>query len=84
MTGEEWIVVTTLQGSFEEDQVIAFLKANGIPARGRGEALRHTHSMTMDGLGKVEILVPSEVACEAEDLLEKVESGALRIGDEAD
>ena len=82
MPEEQWIVVTTLQGSFEEDQILAYLEANGIPARSRGEALRRTHSMTMDGLGRVEILVPSDVADDARDLLEKAESGALRLGDE--
>jgi hypothetical protein len=82
MTTDQWRVVTTLQGSIEENQLMAFLEANGIPARSTGEALRHTHSMTMDGLGRVEILVPPDLVDEARDLLQKVESGALRLDDE--
>jgi hypothetical protein len=38
--------------------------------------------MTMDGLGRVEILVPPDLVDEARDLLQQVESGALRLGDE--
>lgn len=79
MSSEQWCVLTTLQGRFEEDQLCSFLRANEIAVSSRGETLRHTHAMVMDGLGRVEILVPPEQLERAQDLLEKVESGALRL-----
>lgn len=84
MSSEQWSLLTTIQGSFEEDQLCAFLKANGISVSTRGEALRHTHAMVMDGLGRVEVLVPPDQLEKARDLLEKVESGALRLEDSGD
>jgi len=79
MSSEQWCLLTTLQGSFEEDQLCSYLRANGISTSTRGETLRRTHAMVMDGLGRVEILVPPEQLEVARDLLEKVESGALRL-----
>ena len=61
----EWIVVHTAQGEFDETQVRSFLSAHDIPTMTRGEALRKTHSLTLDGLGEVEILVAPEHADEA-------------------
>lgn len=81
MSSEEWSLLTRLQGRFEEDQLCAFLRANGIPVSTRGETLRHTHAMVMDGLGRVDVLVPPEQLEKARDLLSKVRSGALRLED---
>ena len=80
MTGE-YVVVSTVQGQFDEGQVRAFLEANGVPTQARGEALRKTHGLTMDGLGAVEILVPREQADDARDLLARAERGEMRIDD---
>ena len=38
-------------GEMHAQQVRAFLEAAGIPTAVRGEALRHTHGLTIDGLG---------------------------------
>jgi len=83
MSLDNWAMLCELQGGFEEDQLRAFLRANGIQVKSRGEALRHTHAMVMDGLGRVEILVPEEQLEEARDLLKKVESGTFRLEDGA-
>lgn len=81
--GVEWITLQTVQGEVEEQQVRAFLEANGIPTTVRGEALRKTHAFVLDGLGAVEILVPPEHAAAARELLAKVDSGELELADES-
>ena len=78
----EWIVVTTAQGEFEETQVRSFLDAHEIPTSTRGEALRKTHGLTLDGLGLVEILVAPEHADEARRLLDGVERGEFTLSDD--
>ena len=75
----EWIVVHTAQGEFEETQVRSFLAAHDIPTMTRGEALRKTHSLTLDGLGQVEILVAPEHEREARRLLDEVERGDFTL-----
>jgi hypothetical protein len=76
------VVVYTAQGEVEETQVRSFLAAHEIPSSTRGEALRKTHGLTLDGLGQVEILVAPEHADRARRLLAEVERGAFTI-DEA-
>ena len=75
----EPIVVTTVQGEFEEQALRTFLEAHGIPSVVRGEALRKTHAFILDGLGAVEIMVAPEHEIEARDLIEKVEAGELEL-----
>ena len=58
----DWVVLTVAQGQFEENQLRAFLDAHGIPTQVKGEALRNTHGLTVDGLGAVEILVRGQDA----------------------
>ena len=76
---EQFIAVSTVQGQFAEEQIRAFLEANGIPTEVRGETLRTTYGISVDGIGRVEILVPGDRADEARDLLEQVESGAFGL-----
>lgn len=76
-----YVVVSTVQGQFAEEQVRAFLEAQGIPTEVRGETLRATHGLSIDGLGAVEILVPREQEEEARALLAAAESGELRLPD---
>jgi len=79
---DEPVVVFTAQGELEESQVRSFLAAHDIPTTARGEALRHTHGLTLDGLGAVEIMVAPEHEAEARRLLDQAERGELTI-DEA-
>ena len=79
MVEHEWTAVFTAQGEIEETQVRSFLAAHGIPTATRGEALRKTHGLTLDGLGQVEILVAPEHADEAFRLLGKVHRGEFTI-----
>ena len=78
------ITVFVAQGEIEEDQVRSFLLAHDIPTSARGEALRHTHSLHIDGLGQVEIQVAEADASKAKELLDQVESGAFTLGSDED
>jgi len=78
----EPVIVATVQGEFEEQQLRTFLDANGIPTVVRGEALRKTHAFVLDGLGAVEIMVAPEHEAAARDLIAKVESGELELAAE--
>jgi len=78
----EPVVVATVQGEIEEQQLRAFLEANDIPTVVRGEALRKTHAFVLDGLGAVEIMVAPEHAAAARDLIAKVEAGELELAGE--
>jgi len=77
-----YVVVSTVQGQFAEGQMRAFLEANGIPTQVRGETLRTTHGISVDGLGSVEILVPRDRADDARELLAQADRGELTLTDE--
>jgi hypothetical protein len=72
--------VHTVEGEFEAQQVKAFLEAHGIPCTFKGESLRKTHGLTLDGLGYVEIHVPLELVSQARELIAEVEAGRMTIG----
>ncbi|HEX5108468.1 MAG TPA: DUF2007 domain-containing protein [Vicinamibacterales bacterium] len=76
--------VFVASGDAHAQQVRAFLEAAGIATLERGEALRKTHGLTVDGLGAVEILVSEEDADQARELLASAEAGAFRLDDETD
>jgi hypothetical protein len=79
MNETDLVTVFIAQGEIEEDQVRSFLLAHDIPTSARGEALRHTHSFQIDGLGQVEIQVAEADACKAKELLEQVEKGSFTL-----
>ena len=74
--------VFVASGETHAQQVRAFLEAQGINTAERGESLRNTHGLTIDGLGAVEIYVASEDLARARELLESVDAGNFRIGDD--
>ena len=76
--------VFVANGEVHAQQVLAFLEAAGIPTTVRGESLRHTHGLTIDGLGAVEIFVAEADVEKARALLDSAEAGEFRIVDEAD
>lgn len=69
-------------GEMQAQQIRAFLEGSGIAAVVRGETLRNTHGLTVDGLGAVEILVPATEVEHARELLDSAEAGAFRLGDD--
>lgn len=76
--------VFTANGEIQAQQVRAFLEAAGISSELRGESLRKTHGLTLDGLGMVEIVVSSIDADRARALLASAEAGELRLDDDAE
>ena len=70
-------------GEIQAQQVRAFLEAAGITSEFRGESLRNTHGLTLDGLGRVEILVADADEERARDLLASAEDGRFRLEDDA-
>ena len=75
--------VFVTSGEIQAQQVRAFLEASGISAEFRGESLRNTHGLTLDGLGRVEILVASVDEDRARALLASAEDGRFRLEDDA-
>jgi hypothetical protein len=82
MAADDGVVIFVAQGEPEEQQVRSFLAAHGITTWVRGEALRKTHSLTLDGLGEVEILVSAAAAADARRLLAEVERGEFMLGED--
>ena len=74
--------VFVASGIMHAQQVRTFLAAAGIATIERGESLRNTHALTIDGLGAVEILVADEDAVQARSLLDSAEAGAFRLGED--
>ena len=79
--GSEWVVLSTVQGQFEEGQLRAFLQAHDIPTQVRGETLRTTHGLSLSGLGSVEILVRESDLVAARGLIAQAERGELSVPD---
>ena len=75
--------VFVANGEIQAVQVRTFLEAAGIPAAERGESLRHTHGLTIDGLGAVEICVAEADVPRASSLLDSAEAGTFRLADDA-
>ena len=73
--------VFVASGEIHAQQVRTFLEAAGIPAAQRGESLRHTHGLTLDGIGAVEILVAEVDADRARSLLDAAEAGTFRLAE---
>jgi hypothetical protein len=71
--------VFVANGELHAQQVRAFLEAAGIRTSERGEALRHTHGLTLNGLGTVEIMVGEGDEARARSLLASADAGAFRI-----
>jgi Putative prokaryotic signal transducing protein len=74
--------VFVANGEVHAQQVRGFLEAAGIPTAMRGEALRNTHGLTLDGLGAVEIVVAEADVDRARALLESAEAGGFRVADD--
>lgn len=82
--GQQPRCVFIANGEVQAQQVRAFLEAAGIATAVRGESLRVTHGLTLDGLGAVEILVSDADVEQARTLLDSAEAGQLRLGDDAE
>ena len=76
---DDYVVISTVQGQFVEAQIKAFLEAHDIPCLLRGESLRVTHAISVDGIGTAEVLLPARQADAARELLAQAERGELAI-----
>ncbi len=79
MSEHDPVTVFVAQGEAEATQVRGFLEAHGIPVAVRGESVRLTHGLTMDGLGRTELQVAPADLERARDLLARVEAGDLAL-----
>jgi hypothetical protein len=79
---QQWTCVFVASGEIHAQQVRGFLEAAGIPTAARGESLRHTHGLTIDGLGAVEISVTEADADRARELLQSADAGSFRLSDD--
>ena len=80
-TAKGYVVISTVQGQFVEAQIKAFLEAHDIPCQLRGETLRVTHGISVDGIGAADVMVPAALANTALELLSQAENGTLRINE---
>ena len=80
---KEMASVFVASGEIQAQQVQGFLEAAGIASELKGESLRKTHGLTIDGLGMVEVIVSSEDEAQARALLASAELGAFRLDDDA-
>lgn len=79
-----YVVVATVQGPIEEAQLCSFFQGHGIPTRVRGEALRKTHGITVDGIGAAQVEVPAQFAEAARELIAMADRGELELADGSD
>ena len=77
--GEPMSCVFVANGQLMAEQVRSFLQASGVGCILRGESLSKTHGLTLDGLGRVDVLVAEADADQARELLASAESGTFRI-----
>jgi hypothetical protein len=69
MSEDSIVTIYQCQGIFEAEVVKSKLEANGIPALLKYETAGLVIGITVDGLGRVEVQVPAELAEEALDVL---------------
>jgi hypothetical protein len=82
--GEPTSCVFVANGQILAEQIRSFLQASGVGAILRGESLSKTHGLTLNGLGRVDVLVAESDADRARELLASAESGAFRIADDTE
>lgn len=80
---EHEVCIFMASGEIEAQQIRGFLIAAGIPSELRGESLRKTHGLTIDGLGMVQVVVSEEDEEQARALLASADRGVFRIDEDA-
>lgn len=69
MAEKELTELMAVEGSLEAEIVKSKLESRGIPVLLQYEAAGRLFGITMDGLGKVRVMVPAALAAEAEKIL---------------
>ncbi|MGA1867166.1 MAG: DUF2007 domain-containing protein [bacterium] len=67
------VEVWRTHGEVEAQVIRSLLESNGIKAILAGEALRFVYGFTLDGLAEVKILVKSEDATKAREIITSIE-----------
>ena len=80
---QDEISVFTASGEMQAQQIQGFLAAAGIASELRGESLRKTHGLTIDGLGMVQVVVSNADQEQARALPASAEDGTFRLSDDA-
>jgi hypothetical protein len=80
---QDEVSVFTASGEIQAQQIQGFLAAAGITSELRGESLRKTHGLTIDGLGMVQVVVSNTDEEQARALLASAEHGTFRLEDDA-
>jgi hypothetical protein len=75
MTEPRLVTVYVSQGMLPAQVVRGKLETAGIPVLLKYEAIGQIIGLTVDGLGRVEVLVPEECVADAEYLLQEDEGG---------
>jgi Putative prokaryotic signal transducing protein len=75
VTEPRLVTVYVSQGMLPAQVVRAKLESAGIPVLLKYEAIGQIIGLTVDGLGRVEVLVPEECVADAEYLLQEDEGG---------
>ncbi|HSL22760.1 MAG TPA: DUF2007 domain-containing protein [Vicinamibacterales bacterium] len=78
---DDYRCVFVANGEIEARQVASFLEGSGIATTTRSESLQHLYGLSLDGLGRVEVLVQAADEGQALELLASAEAGELRISD---
>ena len=81
---EDTRCVFVASGQEEANQIVAFLGAAGIESALRGESTTKTHGFTVDGLGRLEVLVRESDEEEARALLTTADAGEFQLGEDED
>lgn len=82
--GETSRCVFVANGQVHAEQVRSFLASADIASELRGEALSKTHGLTLDGLGRVEVLVAPADEARARAMLAAAESGEFALPEDAE
>ncbi|MGH2435364.1 MAG: putative signal transducing protein [bacterium] len=81
---EQGRCVFVANGQMQANQVRAFLEASGVASMLRAESLTKTHGLTLDGLGRVDVLVAEADEERARTLLASAETGEFQLDEDAD
>lgn len=69
MDEEKWEVAYRASGITNANIILGRLETDGIPARLKYEAVGAIYAITIDGLGEVDVLVPSSCLEKAREVL---------------
>ena len=83
-TRDKETCVFVASGLDEANQIMAFLEADGIASALRGESTTKTHGFTVDGLGRLEVLVRKSDEEQARTLLTSAGAGEFQLGEDED